>query len=78
MVLLLRCFTEEHNPPHFHAEYQEYDVIININDGLVIGKMPRRALKLIFEWLDLYREELLKNWVLAQERKALIDINPLN
>lgn len=71
-------FYREHNPPHFHAEYQEYDVIININDGLVIGKMPRRALKLIFEWLDLYREELLKNWVLAQERKALIDINPLN
>lgn len=28
-------------PPHFHAWYGEYKVIVNINDGVVKGEMPR-------------------------------------
>ncbi len=31
----------EHNPPHFHAEYGEYQVIINLNDWDIEGKFPK-------------------------------------
>ena len=38
---------------------------------------PGRALKLIFEWLELHREELMENWKRAQIGSALVKIEPL-
>jgi hypothetical protein len=67
----------DHNPPHFHANYQDYEVLVEIKTGVVSGNMPKRALKMIFEWLDLYKDELLKDWELAQNRQTLLKINPL-
>ena len=67
----------EHNPPHFHALYQGYEVSIEIKTGVVKGSMPKRALKMVFEWLDLHKTELLADWDLAQDRKSLIKIQPL-
>ena len=39
--------------------------------------MPKKALKMIFEWLELYKNELLEDWQLAQNRKTLVKIPPL-
>jgi hypothetical protein len=33
----------EHNPPHFHAIYQDYEISVDIQTGLVNGQMSRRA-----------------------------------
>ena len=46
-------------------------------DGTVNGSMPRRALKLVFEWLDLHKDELMKNRELAHNEKPLHKIEPL-
>lgn len=67
----------EHNPPHFHAKYQGFEVSIEIESGIVKGNMPSRALKLLFEWMELHQAELIQNWKLAEERKALTEIEPL-
>lgn len=67
----------EHNPPHFHAEYQNYEVTVDIQTGAVTGRMPRRALNLIWTWLDEHQAELLENWERAQERRGLSQIEPL-
>jgi hypothetical protein len=32
--------------------------LVTINDGIVKGEMPQRALKMIFDWLILHRIEL--------------------
>ena len=55
---------KDHAPAHFHAWYNhgEYKVMVDIKDGVVTGSMPGRALRMILEWLDLHREELLENW----------------
>lgn len=68
----------ERNPPHFHAYYQDYEISVDIKTGLVKGSMPKRALKMIFEWLEIYKNELLEDWQLAQERKTLLKIPPLS
>lgn len=68
----------DHTPPHFHAWYGEYKIIVGIENGLVKGEMPGRALRMILEWLDLHREELMENWHRAQAGKPLQNINPLN
>lgn len=67
----------EHNPPLFHAEYQNYEVTVEIQTGAVTGKMPRRALNLIWTWLDEHQTELLENWERARQRQALSQIEPL-
>ncbi len=75
--IIIRMFFNDHNPPHFHASYQKYDAIIHIETGLVKGEMPRRALNLIYEWLDMHKEELLNNWKLIQETGEFNQIEPL-
>ncbi len=34
-----------HSLPHFHAQYGEYEIIVDIRDGAVTGRFPRRALQ---------------------------------
>jgi hypothetical protein len=68
----------EHNPPHFHAAYGDHEVSVEINSGVIKGQMPKRALKMIFEWLEIHKDELLNDWQLAQDRKALVKIEPLS
>lgn len=40
--------------------------------------MPKTALKLIFEWLEIHKEELLENWNSIQETGKFKKIEPLN
>lgn len=48
-----------------------------IDKGLVKGYMPRSVLKKVFEWMDLHRDELMKNWNILQEGKEPFGISPL-
>lgn len=75
--IIIRMFFNEHNPPHFHIEYQGFDAKIDIKDGVIEGKIPIRALKLVFEWLDIHKNELLDNWELSQSQKPMKKIEPL-
>ena len=67
----------DHNPPHFHARYQEYEITVGIENGVVTGTMPRSALKLIFEWCETYEKELIDNWGRARNNEPLQSIPPL-
>jgi hypothetical protein len=67
----------DHNPPHFHARYQDQEVIVEVHSGVVSGTMSRRALQLLFEWMELHQAELLENWNRARERRPLLAIPPL-
>ena len=60
--IIIYMYIDDHNPPHFHVWYDDYQAEITIKEGIVRGEMPRRALRLVFEWLDLHRDELLENW----------------
>lgn len=75
-IIILMNFTD-HAPAHFHAWYNEYKVIVSIKDSIVKGEMPGRALKMILEWLEQHREELMKNWEKAQKGDPLDKIDPL-
>jgi len=70
-------FWREHNPPHFHAKYGDEEVVIEIESGKISGAMSKRALILVQEWRALHKEELMTDWKLAEEKKALFPIKPL-
>lgn len=67
----------DHNPPHFHAKYGSQKVIVEIESGIVKGEISERALRLIFEWLDLHREELKTAWEKAKKGEKPDKIEPL-
>lgn len=75
-IIILMNFVD-HALAHFHAWYNEYKVIVSIKDGVVKGEMPGRALKMILEWLEQHREELMENWEKAQKGDTLSRIAPL-
>jgi len=76
--IVIKMYFNEHYPPHFHKEYQEYEAIMNIETGELTGKMSRRALVLVYDWLDQNKEALLENWKRIEERKPLNRIKPLD
>lgn len=68
----------DHNPPHFHATYGEYNAEIGINDFIVMeGKLPSRVLGLVIEWASLHKEELLENWKRIEAGVPIENIAPL-
>ena len=75
--IIIQMFFNDHNPPHFHVVYGDFKAVINIKDEIVEGFMPKRALKLVFEWMELHKEELLANWNLAQNGELPNKIEPL-
>lgn len=68
---------KDHAPPHFHAWYGEYKISISIKNGIVNGEMPRRALNLVFAWLELHKDEIIENWGKSQKGEKLLPIEPL-
>lgn len=75
--IVITMFYNDHGPPHFHAVYGDNAVTITIRDQVVTGEFPTRALRLVLEWCKLHENELLENWKLAEQRKALKRIAPL-
>lgn len=67
----------EHRPPHFHAKYGDEEVTVEIESGHVNGNMSPRALGLVQEWRVLHKEELSRDWELAEQKKSLFPIRPL-
>lgn len=39
--------------------------------------MPKRALKLVFEWMELHKAEILDNWNKCQQGELPNEIEPL-
>lgn len=75
--IVITMFYRDHAPPHFHAFYGDFEIEVSIEDGVVTGKFPKRALRHVLDWYDLHKVELLADWRLASQRKPLKKIAPL-
>jgi hypothetical protein len=74
--IVIKMYYEEHNPPHFHAEYQGFKAVYLIETGeKTDGKnFPTRANKIIQEWSAEHKIALLENWKLMEQSKNLFKI----
>ena len=76
--ILIKMFYDDHAPPHFHAEYNEYKASISIQTlGIIEGKLPSRVLSLVIEWAQEHQEELLNDWSSIKETGKYEKIKPL-
>jgi hypothetical protein len=75
--IVIGIFYSEHGVAHFHAVYGEYEISVEVESGKIHGQFPARALRLVLEWANLHKEELIENWQLAQQGQPLRRIAPL-
>jgi hypothetical protein len=59
--IIIAMYYRDHRPPHFHAIYGDYEVVVDIENGVIAGRFPRRAVRLVLEWYELHREELMED-----------------
>ena len=71
LVIKMYFQQKEHNPPHIHVLYGEYIGVIDIATlDMLEGDLPSKALSLVREWAEKYKEDLMKIWN-TQEFKQL-------
>ncbi len=76
--IVIKMYFDDHNPPHFHAEYGSEEALVDINTlALLAGHLPPRALGLVAEWASLHQTELSDCWQRARSLDPLGKIEPL-
>ncbi len=74
----ITMYYDDHNPPHFHAEYNGNKALIDIIHIQVNkGSLPSKQLKIVLAWCAIHQDELMQNWELAKNDKPLNGIAPL-
>jgi hypothetical protein len=77
--IVIAMYYKDHEPPHFHAKYAGKTGVFSIADlSMLEGDIPKRVVSMVLEWAFDHREELLKDWELAADKKPLRPIPPLD
>jgi hypothetical protein len=76
--IVIKMFFDDHNPPHFHAEYSGDVALFDIrNLSLFSGYLAPRVKGFVIEWATIHQQELLEDWERAQTQQDLLRIAPL-
>jgi hypothetical protein len=76
--IVIRMYYQEHEPAHFHAEYQGQQAAFLVNGEVLAGAIHSgTARRLIREWAVEHRGELEANWARMKAGQALERIRPL-
>ena len=74
---MLFCDIGQHNKPHVHVYYGEYEASIAIDGELLSGSLPYKQLKIITGWLAYHEEEAYGAWNLAVKGEHFKKIAPM-
>lgn len=60
-------YWDDHSPPHFHAKYGEYEITVNILNGIVEGMFPKVDLSPEYIYFQAFKNdtmlrEIFKKW----------------
>jgi hypothetical protein len=76
--IAIYLYYEDHPPPHIHARYGEHQAKVAIATGEVFeGTLPRRARRLVAEWVSEHADELTASWEKATQGEEPGTIEPL-
>jgi len=61
--VVIKILFDEHDPPPFHAEYDNDVALIDILSLAVFSRwLPPRVIGFVMEWATLHQKKLLANW----------------
>jgi Domain of unknown function (DUF4160) len=76
--IAIYLYYEDLPPPHVHARYGGDEAKVSIVSGQVIeGSLPRRAARLVAEWVGEHSDELAACWDKARQGMEPGSIEPL-
>lgn len=68
-------YAKDHLPPHFHAIYGEQEAMVSIESSKIIaGELSARAFKLVKEWSEIHKQELLHNFDESQKPNPMFKV----
>ena len=63
IAITMRQREKEHNPPHIHARYGEFQASFYISNGEIMnGAFPARACDMVKEFILQHQNELMAMW----------------
>lgn len=78
IVTMYYLDTKQHNSPHIHVKFAEFEMVFRIPDGEILqGDLPVGKIKLVKAWIEIHRDELMANWELAVNGNEVFKIDPL-
>ena len=75
--IIIYMYGFDHNPPHFHFIYGDFECIMYLDGYIVEGKAPSKVIKKVEKWARIHNEELLQAWDLAKRGETIPKIDPL-
>lgn len=75
--IIVSLYWRDHNPPHIHFTYGDYECSISVFDRVVDGKAPSKVIAKVNEWMNLHEAEILTLWEKAQKGEKIGRIEPL-
>jgi hypothetical protein len=78
IVLMYYFDNRRHHLPHIHVQSGGEEAVIAIPEGEVLeGSIPKSKLKLVQAWIEIHKDELMRNWNLAIGGEQVEKIEPL-
>jgi hypothetical protein len=76
--IIISMYYKDHSPPHFHAQYNDFEVMIAIHDLRILQwNLPPKALALVIERASIHQKELQKNREKWLQEQSFDKIAPL-
>jgi len=72
--ILIKMYFDDHAPPHFYAEYGEFELVIT---KIIKGDASKRVKSMVLEWTASHQEEFLRGWELCKNMQTPFDIESL-
>jgi Domain of unknown function (DUF4160) len=65
-------YYDDHEPPHFHAECGEFEVVVEISTLNVIrGRFPKSDVGELLRWASSRQSEIMEQWNRARQAKPI-------
>lgn len=77
VIKLLFKDDSQHNKPHIHVYYGDYEASIGIDGELLAGSIPLKQLRIVQGWLAIHEEEAYAAWNKAVRGEPFSKIDPL-
>lgn len=77
IIISMYAGSHEHNTPHFHAKFQDYEAEYDFEGNVLKGSMPQGKHKLIVAWAEIHKEDLQADWDICRAGLSPMKIDTL-
>lgn len=76
--IVIYMYVRDHGVAHFHARHGDDEAVIEIATSTVLlGSLPPSRAKLVNQWAELHRADLVEAWTKASSGEPPGTIEPL-